>query len=555
MKSFITLLFLVSEMQLVCQTLVRGPYLQKPTSTSIIIRWRTVQTTDSRVYYGNSPSNLTIYKDDTASSTEHRVELTALTPFTKYFYSAGSTTQTQSGPDSSHFFVTSPVIGTVQPVRIWAIGDFGKANDKQKKVRDSYIGYTGNTHTDVWLWLGDNAYSDGTDAQYQSNVFDSIYGYHKLFRYMPFMPTPGNHDYLSVCSPTCATTPPNHTGPYYDIVDVPKNGEAGGVASGYELFYSYDYGNIHFISLNSELSSNVPFGYNWTGANTFASFSSSPLTQWLESDLQANTKTWTIAYWHQPPYTDGSHDASAFWEVYMKAMRENFVPILEKYGVDLVVCGHSHVYERTYLLKGHYGNPSTFNKATMVVDSSSGNYAQGEPYIKDPAAPKEKNGAVYVVTGNSGSSDPNPPLNYPAMRFDEGCDTCVGSLVIDVLGNRLDARYLRADGSIGDDFTLLKQIPSSGGKNDSLVKEFKVYPNPFTGHTNIEFQLMQPSVVDINVYDANGKLVHIIAGNKQSSGSQLYVFDANGAALGKGIYWIKIAAGGIICAEKIIKVE
>lgn len=543
-----------------CQLITRGPYLQNPTSSSMVVRWRTDTPTDSRVYYGTSLSSMTSYVDNTSPTTEHTVKITGLSPFTKYFYSAGSASQVLSGPDSSHHFITFPVAGTEQPIRIWAIGDFGKGNEGQKKVRESYLAYTGDIHTDVWLWLGDNAYSNGTDAEYQANVFDSVYAYQKIMKYMPFMPCPGNHDYLSVCEPYCATPPPSHTGPYYDIIDVSKNGEAGGLASGYELYYSFDYGNVHFVSLNSELSNLLPSftgGYNWTGANPNMSFScaSSPMCQWLQDDLQANTQPFTIVYFHQPPYTDGSHDATSFWEVYMKAMRENFIPVLEQYGVDLVVNGHSHVYERTLLLKGHYGDRNSFNAATMVADGSSGKFSLGEPYIKDPSAPEAQNGTVYVVVGNSGSKDDSAPLQYPAMYYDEACDTCWGSLVIDVNGNRLDATYLRADGTIGDEFTIIKSAPVSIDENNSLFTMVKIYPNPFRSQTNIEYFLREKSKVTIEIFDAMGRKAAQVADEMQEKGEHKYIFDAAKSGLSKGIYNLKIKGGQESGYERIIKVE
>src|SRR5438445_7064826 len=90
---------------------------------------------------------------------------------------------------------------------------------------------------------------------------------------------------------------------------------------------------------------------------------------WLESDLQANTNQWIIAYWHHPPYTKGSHDSDT--ETELIEMRQNALPILESYGVDLVLCGHSHSYERSFLLDGHYGLSSTLND-TMIKDSRDG---------------------------------------------------------------------------------------------------------------------------------------------------------------------------------------
>ena len=55
-----------------------------------------------------------------------------------------------------------------------------------------------------------------------------------------------------------------------------------------------------------------------------------------------------IAYWHQPPYTKGTHDSDT--EIMCIEMRQNIMPILEQYGVDLVLNGHSHGYERSYLI-------------------------------------------------------------------------------------------------------------------------------------------------------------------------------------------------------------
>jgi len=430
------------------QTVTRGPYLQSLTPTSIKIKWRTDIATNSRVYYGTDMANLNLYEDVAASVTNHTVKLSNLQPYTTYYYSVGSTTQVLSGPSVLHYFKTAPAPGTLQPYRFWAIGDFGKDNQNQRDVLNSYLTYTGTTHTDIWLWLGDNAYDNGTDAQFQTKVFDV---YKDNMKYMPFYPCPGNHDYESVCAIPCFSNPTGHSGPYFDIVDVPVNGEAGGVPSGYELYYSFDYGNVHFISLNSELGSLLP-NYDWNGVYSSGNFNSNPVRQWLINDLNANTKPWVIAYFHQVPHTKGSHDSDNPIEIYMKAMRENYCPILEQYGVDIVLAGHSHVYERSFLLKGFYGTTSSFNNS-YKVSGTSGKYSLGEAYVKYTNGQNANVGTVYVVQGNSGSIEPGAALNHPAMYY--GDDDC-GSFIIDVNGMRLDGKYLRRDGTIQDEFTILK---------------------------------------------------------------------------------------------------
>jgi hypothetical protein len=109
---------------------------------------------------------------------------------------------------------------------------------------------------------------------------------------------------------------------------MPTAGQAGGNSSGTEAWYSFDHGDIHFVCLDSEGSPRTP---------------GSAMLTWLAADLAASTKTWTIAFWHHPPYTKGSHDSDLDSDSggRMKDMRTNVLPVLEAGGVDLVLCGHS----------------------------------------------------------------------------------------------------------------------------------------------------------------------------------------------------------------------
>src|SRR4029434_4926990 len=176
--------------------LTRGPYLQTATPTSIIIRWRTDEPTESLVHYGIAPTNLHLIAGDLSQSTEHIVEIGGLDPATRYYYSVGDLDEEFIwGPE--YFFFTHPVPGTVRPTRIWAIGDCGTFNTgagNQVGVRDAYYAFAGTRHTDVWLALGDNAYYSGTDAEYQANFFDI---YLAKFRNTVLWSTLGNHETYS----------------------------------------------------------------------------------------------------------------------------------------------------------------------------------------------------------------------------------------------------------------------------------------------------------------------------------------------------------------------
>lgn len=433
------------------QSVIRGPYLQSPTDNSIVVMWRTDQPTDTYVFYGDSPSNLNQTASISNSVVDHSIVINGLDPYTQYYYAVGTSTATLAGQSTNHHFRTHPIPGTELPIRVWALGDFGKGNTGQVDVKNSYLNYANGVNTDVWIWLGDNAYDNGEDNEYQDKVF-GLTGFSDVFSFLPFYPSPGNHDYGEVWAESTLLGIPysnialeDHVGPYYEIVDVPELGEAGGYPSMLEVFYSFDYGNVHFLSLNSEV-------YDFAGTDDGIN----QMITWITQDLQQNDKLFTVVYFHQPPYSKGSHDSDDIFELVMKSMREKIIPVLESFDVDLVVCGHSHVYERSFLINGHYDNSSTWDPFTMLKDGSNGNFTLGNAYMKDTINTNDE-GTVYVVCGNGGSSETSPDLNYPCMSFSDGGDNVYGSFTLDIYKNRLDGKYLRVNGSIMDDFTILKK--------------------------------------------------------------------------------------------------
>lgn len=487
------LVLLLAFTSLTAQTVVRGPYLQKATFDGITICWRTDTPTDSRVRYGTSIGNLTNVHTDTALVTDHFVELNGLSPSIDYYYSVGTSTLDLAGDDNIHFFSVLPPSGQPVPARFWALGDFGRGNNEQKLVRDAYLDEIAQTgKADGWLWLGDNAYPNGSDAEFQENVFDSVNGYPSIFPNTTLWPTPGNHDYLSVNQ---LSAPPQHTGPYFNIVDVPTNGESGGVASGYELYYSFDYGNVHLVSLNSEITT-------WN-ANTNSDFYT-----WLNADLTQNQLPWVVAYFHQPPHTKGSHDSDDFWEIPMSLMRINVMPVLEQYGVDLILSGHSHSFERSFLVEGHYGNSSNFDPNTHGVSMASGIDSIGETYYKYTLGPNPNRGSVYAVVGNGGSTDPSGDLDHPMMYYNYGCDSCVGSLLIDVTGNRLDGTYLSGYGEKLDAFTIVKSASVEVPDDFSEVENLELFPNPFDQTLRFRMELVASTKLKVEIYDMSGRKVH-----------------------------------------------
>jgi hypothetical protein len=405
-------------------SVTRGPYLQMGTSTSAVVRWRTDLANGSRVRYGLAPASLTGIADGAAGTTEHSVTVSGLSPDTTYYYSVGTSTETLAGGDASHFFRTHPFAGTSVSTRVWAIGDSGTANASAQAVRDAYVSFAGSRATDVWLMLGDNAYSNGTDTEYQAAVFDM---YPAILKQAFLWPTIGNHD-------TASSTNPPPSLPYYQMFTLPTAGEAGGMASGTEDYYSFDRGSIHFVCLDSMTSDRSP---------------NAAMLTWLRNDLAATAQDWVIAYWHHPPYSKGSHNSDT--ETQLIEMRQNVLPVLEDYGVDLVLTGHSHSYERSYLLDGHYGTSSTLTSA-MVKDSGSGRPSETGAYSKPSSGLAPHEGAVFAVAGSSGQAS-GGLLNHPAMFISLNQ---LGSMVLDIDGGRLDAKFLRETGAVDDSFTIVK---------------------------------------------------------------------------------------------------
>jgi hypothetical protein len=407
--------------------LTRGPYLQAAASNSITLRWRTDVPAASIVVYGTDSTNIS-YIYSSAQTTEHSFKLSRLKPSTSYFYSVGTSTETLAqGPDCK--FITAPGNCNTRPTRIWVTGDNGGFSSGATNVigmRDAYRSFTGSRGTDLWLLMGDIAYNEGTDQEFQTDFFDVFAS--DLHQVAP-RPAIGNHDTYAQAT--------NGWFAYLDIFNFLTNGEAGGVPSGTENFYSFDYGNIHLVCLDSMSQSRAPDG---------------PMANWLRADLETTTNQWKIAYWHHPPYTKGTHDSDD--EIELIEMRQNILPILESHGVDLVLCGHSHNYERSYLLRGHYGLSTTL-QPSMLLDNGSGREQDTGAYIKPVSGPLANQGTVYVVVGDSASWDERYG-HHPAMFTD---DLSVGSVVLDVNSNRLDAVFLRSTGDIFDNFTIIKSEP------------------------------------------------------------------------------------------------
>ncbi len=236
------------------------------------------------------------------------------------------------------------------------------------------------------------------DDEGRASLYDDrfISPYAPLLRRMVIWPTIGNHD--------VALDPLG--GPYIDAFVLPTNNPLST-----ELYYSFDYGDVHFVCLDTHVT-----GHGAASAQV----------QWAAADLAASNAKWKFVFFHVPPWTGGTHTDDS-------SVINGIVPMVEAAGVDVVFSGHSHVYERTYLLSGN---------AIVQPDPRS--------YVK----PSPDAGTLYLVSGTAGQSGALANPAHPLMAFQVG--NVVGSSVIDISGDTLHGYFLRDDGAAVDLFRLTK---------------------------------------------------------------------------------------------------
>jgi len=418
------------DLELVAQTgeavIWRGPYLQKGSPHSATLRFATNIPVKPVLRYGKRPDQLD-HRRTGPLEVNHTLIIEGLDPDTTYHYAVEVGGRRLIGSSGDQWFRTHPPAGAERPTRIWVLGDSGQGQfGGAEAVRDAYLSYAGDRATDVWLMLGDNAYNEGRIEEYQDALFDE---FPTVLRNTFLWPSIGNHDKRAFRSPT--------SGPYFDLFDLPTRGEAGGAPSKDERFYSFDYGNIHFVVLDSEAASLE---------------ADSLQIAWLERDLQQNRAEWTIGIVHAPPYSKGNHDSDGAHR--HLNVRANAVPILEAHGMDLMLAGHSHNYERSYQIRGHYGTSDTWDASTYLVDGGDG--CPADAFVDECSGGADgaygDQGTVYVVAGCSsylvrGRKQKHPVTARGLMSL--------GSMVIDIESNRLEARFLRANGEIGDRFVIV----------------------------------------------------------------------------------------------------
>lgn len=251
-----------------------------------------------------------------------------------------------------------------------ALGDYGSGHSPQGEI----AGNIAARRPELILTLGDNVYYNGTEQEFRDK-WDGPDQFGGLRREFPVRPSLGNHD---------VRREPDGV-PFFRRFPELDNAR----------FYSFEHKDVHFVSLNSN-ESLAP---------------GSPQYKWLERDLASSTKDWNVLYFHHPISSSQPHHRSP--------NREHLGPLMAKYGVDLVLTGHEHNYQRS----------RPFNDA----------------------------GTVEVITGGGGKS--LHPFLWKQPEHNAYRDVDFGHVEVEVAGDELVGRYVVRDGSVRDTFTIPNATP------------------------------------------------------------------------------------------------
>jgi len=187
-------------------------------------------------------------------------------------------------------------------VRFLVVGDTGTGTEQQHELARVMMQYHDAFPYEFALMLGDNMYGGEKAADFKRKFEDVYRGL--LDRKVKFYATLGNHD--------------ESNQRFYEHFNLKG-----------EEYINFKKGNVSFYSLNSN-------------------YMDKKQVKWMEEKMAADTSEWKIAFLHHPPYSSGGKHGSS------TGVREVVEPIFLKYGVNVVLAGHEHFYERLKPQKGIY---------------------------------------------------------------------------------------------------------------------------------------------------------------------------------------------------------
>ncbi len=200
-------------------------------------------------------------------------------------------------------------------------------------------------------------------------------------RFRPWMPAAGNHENERGNGPI-------GFGAYQTYFTVPGN---GGDPETNGLWYAFTVGSVRVVSLNND-----DVCYQDGGNSYVHGYSGGAQRRWLEAELAASRNNrnidWIVVVMHQVVVSTADHPGNGA----DLGIRQEWVPLFDQYGVDLVLCGHEHHYERSHPIRGQQPTdtltPIPVATRTDVVDTGAG--------------------TVHMVIGGGGTSIPSIDVLY-----------------------------------------------------------------------------------------------------------------------------------------------
>jgi acid phosphatase type 7 len=363
-------------------TLARAPYVQSVTQGTAVIAFRLDVSCAAAVQLtppGGTPRSY----PSSEAGTSHAVTLTELAAGVRYAYQVQACGQPLG---SAMSFQTAPPPDR-RPTHLAVLGDMGVGSSNQAQVVQQILG----DRPEALLTVGDNAYSSGTAAEFESRFFQPMSG---LLSQVALFPALGNHEYTT-----------SDAQPYLEAFTLPTNNPQRS-----ERYYSFNWGQVHVAVLDSSCA----VGYS-------SSCTLEAQRAWLQADLAESRADWKLVVFHHPTYSSGEHGSQL-------TLRRSWGPVLEAGGVDLVLTGHDHNYERSRPMKNEV------------------------PVAAAPGSP------TYLVVGNGGAVlRPFATAVPPWSAYRNATD--YGYLDLRIEGGTLKGEMRTAAGQVADSFALTKTLP------------------------------------------------------------------------------------------------
>lgn len=337
------------------------------------------------------------FTDDGSTTYIHEATLTGLIPNTKYEYRVGYGTDRRSD-----WYPLETAGASEYEVLIYPDSQPGDYSGWEQIVKDSA---QRNPNTALYIGMGDLV-DNGEQAYQWRTWLDSI---KPLSARIPLAPTLGNHEMYTL------DWKMREPRAYLNYFDVPNNGNA----TFDRHYYSYDYGDVHYVVLDTQLyESTHEDNHDVHHPDLY-----DVQVQWLRQDLAANTKKWTVVLMHRDPFQyafnrPGASRAAGFDEEGVL-----FMPIFDEFNVDLVLSAHLHSYRN----RGHVRN-----------------------FERDASGP------LYILTGIAGDARRPNWQQHPLDVYVAPDREKNNYMTMTVTPNRLVVRAFLADGTQLDESVIEK---------------------------------------------------------------------------------------------------